>query len=79
MRNAYRVFVGKPEGKTPLERPSSRGKQGGSSWTGFILFRTGPVVGSCERGNKPSGSINGWEFDCLSECQLLYKDSAQWG
>jgi hypothetical protein len=24
MRNSYRIFVGKPEGKRPLERPRNR-------------------------------------------------------
>jgi hypothetical protein len=34
------------------------------------------VVGSCEHGTKPSGSIEGGEFiDWLSDCQLL-TDSA---
>jgi hypothetical protein len=31
--------------------------------------RQGPVVGSCERGNEPSGSIKGGEIlDQLSDC-----------
>jgi hypothetical protein len=34
------------------------------------------VVGSCEHGNEPSGSIKGGEFfDYLIDCQLV-KDSA---
>jgi hypothetical protein len=63
MRNAYRVLVGKPERKRPLGRPSCRGKLGGRMWIGFILLKTGPVVGSCEYGNETSGSIKGREFD----------------
>jgi hypothetical protein len=37
------------------------------------------LKGSCERGNKPSGSIKGGEFlDCLRDYLLLKKDSAPW-
>jgi hypothetical protein len=37
------------------------------------------VAGSCEHGNKPSGSIKGGEFlDFLSDCQLPKKDSVPW-
>jgi hypothetical protein len=37
-------------------------------WTGFIWFMIGPVVGCCELGNKPSGSIKGGVFlDQLSD------------
>jgi hypothetical protein len=38
-------------------------KQGG---TGFISIRYGPVTGSCEHGNEPSGSIKEGKFDKLS-------------
>jgi hypothetical protein len=31
-RNVYRVLVGKPEGKSPLERPRRRRRMG-SKWT----------------------------------------------
>jgi hypothetical protein len=35
------------------------------------------VVGSCEHGNEPPGSIKGGEFlDYLSNYQLFKKDSA---
>jgi hypothetical protein len=35
------------------------------------------VVGRCEHGNEPLGSIKGGEFlDKLSDYQLLKKDSA---
>jgi hypothetical protein len=33
-RNAYRIFVGKPEGKRPLGRPRRR-------WIGLIWLRIG--------------------------------------
>jgi len=39
----------------------------------------GPMMGSCEHGNKPSGSIKRGEFlDYLSDCWLLKEDSAPW-
>jgi hypothetical protein len=38
------------------------GKLGGKLWTEFIWLRQGPVVGSCENHNKPSGFITGEEF-----------------
>jgi hypothetical protein len=49
-RNAYRLLVGKPEGKRPLGRPSSRrvdnirmdlGEGNGVMWTGLVWFRIG--------------------------------------
>jgi hypothetical protein len=53
-RNVYRVLVGKPEGKRPLERPRRRWEVGskwtlgvlaGAVWTGFTWFRIGIVGG----------------------------------
>jgi hypothetical protein len=41
-------------------------KSGFGVWTGFIWFRMGLMVGSCEYGNEPSGSIEGEEFYYLS-------------
>jgi len=38
----------------------------------------GQVVGSCERGNEPSGSIKCVEIDYLRISSLLKKDSAPW-
>jgi hypothetical protein len=35
-------------------------------WTGLICLRIGPVEGSCENGNEPSGSIKVGKF--LSSC-----------
>jgi hypothetical protein len=46
----YRVLVGKPEGKTPLERPRRRWEDGirmdlsekvGGVWSGFTWLRIG--------------------------------------
>jgi hypothetical protein len=64
MRNANNIFVGRPEGKRPLEKPRH-------TWDGYIrmdLRETvwegvgldssgsgyGPVAGFCENGNEPS-------------------------
>jgi hypothetical protein len=53
-RNVYRVLVGKPEGKRPLERPRRRWEDGikvdlwETGWdgcSGFIWLRTGTVGG----------------------------------
>jgi hypothetical protein len=65
-RKVYKVFVGKLEGKRPLERPRRRWEDGirmdlretglggcGLDWTGS---RQGPVAGCCECGDEPSGS-----------------------
>jgi hypothetical protein len=39
----------------------------------------GPVAGSYEHGNEPSGSIKGGEFlDWLNDYYLLNKDSTPW-
>jgi hypothetical protein len=44
-KNAYRIFVGKPDGERPLERPRRRGvdniKMDGVVWTGLIWLRIG--------------------------------------
>jgi hypothetical protein len=49
-RGAYRVLVGRPEGRRPLERPRHRWednikmnlqKVGWGAWTGLIWLRTG--------------------------------------
>jgi hypothetical protein len=56
-RNVYRVLVGKPEGKRPLERPRRRwedgikmdlresGVGGGGLWRGFTWLRIETVGG----------------------------------
>jgi hypothetical protein len=58
-RNVYTIFVGKPEGKTPLGTSRRR-------WVNNIKMdlreiEMGPVEGSCEHGNEPSGSVKCWE------------------
>jgi hypothetical protein len=53
-RNVYRVLVGKPEGKRPLERPKRRWEDGirmhhreigWGVWSGFTWLRIGTVGG----------------------------------
>jgi hypothetical protein len=53
-RNVYRVLVGKPEGKRPLERPRLGWRMGskwtlgrlvGGVWSGFTWLRIGTVGG----------------------------------
>jgi hypothetical protein len=66
MRNKYKIFVEKPELKSPLGRPRREWENsikmklkemGWRVWIRFIWIRI--VVGSCEHVNEPSGSING--------------------
>jgi hypothetical protein len=63
-RNAYRILMGKPEGKRPLVRPRRRWvdklkyilqRQDSLVWIGSIWLRIGPVEDSCEHGNEPFG------------------------
>jgi hypothetical protein len=67
-RNAYRILVGKPEGKRPLGRPRRmwvdnikmdlRESSDGMVWIGFIWLRR---EGSSEHGKEPSGSTKCWD------------------
>jgi hypothetical protein len=53
------------------------GKKGGRVWIGFMWLKIGTDGGSCEHGNKPSGSIKGGEFfEQLSAYKLFKKDFA---
>jgi hypothetical protein len=65
-RNAYRILVGKPEGKRPLGRPRQRwvdnikmdlGEIGrdGTDWTELAQDRD--QEGCCEHGDEPLGSL----------------------
>jgi hypothetical protein len=65
-RNAYRILVGKPEGKKPLGRPRRTWVDyikmdlrelgwDGMDWIGLAQDR------ECEHGNEPSVSIKCWE------------------
>ncbi|KAJ4450739.1 hypothetical protein ANN_02169 [Periplaneta americana] len=49
-RNAYRVLVGRPEGKRHLGRPRRR-------WEDNIKMDLREVAGLCEGGNEPPGSL----------------------
>ena len=68
-RGAYRVLVGKPDGKRPLERRRRRWDDnvktdlqevGWKSWTGLNWLRIGTGGGEC--GNEPLCSIKCGEF-----------------
>jgi hypothetical protein len=45
-RGVYRALVGKPEGKTPLERPRRRWKWDVGVWTGSSWLRIGAGDGN---------------------------------
>jgi hypothetical protein len=70
--NAYRISVGKPEGKRPLGSSGHRWEDstktdlketGWETCTGLIWLRTGTKKAkSCERGNRLSDSIKCGEF-----------------
>jgi hypothetical protein len=72
MRNAYKIFVGKPEWKRPVGRSSRtwnnniRMGLSRSRFEGRGLDASdsglGPVAGCCEHGNEHSGSIKGGKF-----------------
>jgi hypothetical protein len=65
-RQVYKVLVGKPEGKRPLERPRRRWEDGirmdlretGLGSVDYIRLTSGqgPVAGCCECDDEPSGS-----------------------
>jgi hypothetical protein len=80
MRKEHKTLVGKTEGKRPLERLRSRWEDnilmGGSCGLHSSGSGEGPVAGSCEYGNEPSGSTKDGEFlHNLFEHQLLEKGS----
>jgi hypothetical protein len=67
-RGAYRILVGRPEGRRRLGRPRHRWEDnikmdlqevGWGAWTGLIWLRIGT---GCECGNEPSGFIKRGEF-----------------
>jgi hypothetical protein len=69
-RNTYGILVGKPQGKRPLVRRKRRWVDnvnmdlgeivwGCMDWIDWLRIRT--REGSCEHGDKPSGSMNFWE------------------
>jgi hypothetical protein len=69
--NAYRILVGKPEGKKPIRKPSHRWEdnimmelreigRGVMGWINLAQDR-GPVEGPREHGTEPLSSIKCWE------------------
>jgi hypothetical protein len=60
-RNAYRILVGKREGKRPLGRPRRRWVDNikidlrEMGWDGMDWIEL--AQGSCEHGDEPSGSL----------------------
>jgi hypothetical protein len=71
-RNAYRLLVGKPEGRRPLGRPRRRWSDnirmdlvevglGDVDWIGLAQDRDRWWLSSCEFGIEPSGSRKCWE------------------
>jgi hypothetical protein len=83
-RNAYRILVGKPEGKRPLGRPRRRLANNikmdlrevgwdGRDWIDLAEDREG----LCECGDESPGSIKCWEvLEWLHNWRLLEKGSA---
>jgi hypothetical protein len=71
-RHTCRVFVGKPEGKSPLERPRRRWednikmelKTNRMAWCALDSSDSdyGLVEGFCEHGNEPLGSLKCWKI-----------------
>jgi hypothetical protein len=70
-RNAYRILMGKPEGKRPLVRPRHKYEDNikielrGIGWgvmDWIHLAQDRDRWRSCEHGNEPSGSIKCWEI-----------------
>jgi hypothetical protein len=72
MRDAYKTLVGKLEGKRPFEIGKRRWEDNikmdlrdlvleGVDWV-HLAQDIGPVVGSCEHDNEPSGSIKRGNF-----------------
>jgi len=61
--SVYRVLVGKPERKRSLGRPRRRWKDNIKKYLQEVgclsvdWLRRGQVVGTCDCGNEPSGSI----------------------
>jgi hypothetical protein len=64
--------MGRPAGKIPLGKPRLRRvdnikmdiQRDKMKWCELDCFGSGqgPTEGSCDHGNKPSGSINFWEI-----------------
>jgi hypothetical protein len=65
--NAYRVLVGKAEGKRSLRRPRRRWVDNIKidlreiGWDGMDWINLAQDKDPCEHGNEPSGSLKCWE------------------
>jgi hypothetical protein len=67
-RKTYTILVKRPE--ETIRKTLTYGKnnikidlrENGMVWTGLIWLRAGPVAGSCEQGNEPSGFIKCWDI-----------------
>jgi hypothetical protein len=73
IRNAFKILVGKPEGKRPLRRPRHRWEDNINMDFWKIVFGLdssgsgqGLMVGFCEHGNDPSDSIKGISLVAIS-------------
>jgi hypothetical protein len=82
-RNAYRILVGKPEGKRPIRRwvddikiDLRKMEWDGMDWLDLAQDRD-QWRGSCVHSDEPSGSLKWWEVpEWLHNWQLLRKGSA---
>jgi hypothetical protein len=72
MGNAYKIIVGRYEGKIPSRERSVRyndnikmsKKYDVRVWIGRVGSEYGPIECSCENGDEFFSSINGWYFLC---------------
>jgi hypothetical protein len=62
MRNAYKILVGKPEGKIPLGITRRGLEDNITVDLREIGARERTMAGSCEHGNEPSGFIKTGKF-----------------
>jgi hypothetical protein len=80
-RDVYRVLMGKPQGKTLLERPARRQENNikigvqeveWGAFTEFMWLRMGMGGGFHESGTEPPGSIT-WKYSWLTESLLVFQ------
>jgi hypothetical protein len=77
MRNAYKILVGKPEGKRPHKRPGCRWDDYFREDQREVRWKDVDWVHAAQNRDWWSGSIKQGFLDWLSDHQLL-KDSAPW-
>jgi hypothetical protein len=83
MTNVYRIFIVRPQGMISLGRIGYRWEDNirmdGGRGVESSGVEQGPVAGSCECSNEPSGTIKDGEFlDQVNDCLFLKKDSDPW-